>query len=245
MPEQDPKVGPVFRYNEPPKPFEYAIGDSENIEAISAHIERHVGPVNSVFHEIVSDKVHIDVHIVAPSEKFPFYTLVTSGMSDKRMKVPSAENAHLCFSELFICLPPDWKMERADWKDEANYWPIRWLKTLARFPHEYDAWLWWGHTMPHGDPPTPIHASTKLCAFLLLQNFRLPDAFGRLKISEEKVIHFLSVIPLYNDELEYKFKQGGEGIESCFREAGLSEVLNINRPSCLAPPGFLSRLFGK
>jgi hypothetical protein len=244
MGEQDSKVGPTFRYTEPSKPFEFAIGDSENIEAISAHITRHVGPVETVFHEIISDKVHIDVHIVAPSEKFPFYTLVTSGMSDRAMKAPE-KYARFAHAELFICLPPAWKMEQADWKDEANYWPVRWLKTLARFPHEYDAWLWWGHTMPHGDPPAPIHPSTALSAFLLLQNFRLPDAFRTLKISEEKTIHFLSLVPLYSDELEYKFKHGGEGIESRFKQTGLSEVLDIKRPSCLPKPGFFARLFGK
>lgn len=243
MSDQDSKVGPTFRYDAPPKPFEFAIGDSENIEAISAHIERHVGPVKTVYHEIISDKVHIDVHIVAPNEKFPFYTLVTSGMSDRPMKAPE-KYAHFAYSELFICLPADWKMDQADWKDDANYWPIRWLKTLARFPHEYDAWLWYGHSMPHGDPPTPIHPATNLCAFLLLQNFRLPRAFGTLKISEEKTIHFLSLIPIHQDELELKFKKGGEEIEARFNKAGLSELLNINRPSCVSRGGFFSRLFG-
>jgi hypothetical protein len=244
MPEQDPKVGPTYRYTEPTKPFEFAIGDSENIEAISAHIERHIGPVATVFHELISDKVHIDIHIVAPSDRFPFYTLVTSGMSDRRMPA-QGPNAHLCFSELFICLPPDWKMDQADWKDDANYWPIRWLKFLARFPHEYDAWLWFGHTMPNGDPARPVHASTALCSFLLLQNFRLPDGFRSLHVNEEKRIHFLSVIPLYQDELDLKLHKGAEAIESRFRKAGLSEVLDIRRPSCVSTAGFFSRIFGR
>lgn len=63
----------------------------------------------TVFHEIISDKVHIDIHVVAPSKKFPWYTLVTSGMSDVPMRAPE-QYPDLAFAELFLCLPPDWKM---------------------------------------------------------------------------------------------------------------------------------------
>ena len=56
----------VLRHKERSIPFEMAIGDSENIEAISEHIAEHIGPVDSVFHEIISDLVHIDVHVVKP-----------------------------------------------------------------------------------------------------------------------------------------------------------------------------------
>mgnify|MGYP000664765674 CR=1 FL=1 len=37
-----------------------------------------------VFHELMSDIVHIDVHIVPPDENRPFYLLFTTGMSDSR-----------------------------------------------------------------------------------------------------------------------------------------------------------------
>ncbi|WP_251274378.1 hypothetical protein, partial [Enterobacter hormaechei] len=46
------------------KDFVPAIGEEQHIEAISAHLERHLGPVSGVFHEIISDLVHIDVHVV-------------------------------------------------------------------------------------------------------------------------------------------------------------------------------------
>ncbi len=54
----------------------------ECIEQISSHIEAHLGKVETVFHEILSDIVHIDVHFVKPTSEFPFVRLVTSGMSD-------------------------------------------------------------------------------------------------------------------------------------------------------------------
>lgn len=85
--EDKPKAGvvslsgqPIYQHGEP-TPWAPPAGE-ENVEEISAHIERHLGPVDSVYHEILSDTVHIDVHIVKPTESFPFHRLVTSGMSD-------------------------------------------------------------------------------------------------------------------------------------------------------------------
>jgi hypothetical protein len=54
----------------PRKDFVLATGE-EHIEAISAHLERHLGPVSGVFHEIISDLVHIDVHVVPANDHCP------------------------------------------------------------------------------------------------------------------------------------------------------------------------------
>ncbi|WP_262922976.1 suppressor of fused domain protein [Hymenobacter cellulosilyticus] len=62
-----------------------------------------------MFHEIISDKVHLDVHVVDPSKDFPFYTLVTSGMSDLPMAVPEGEE-EARYAELCVLLPSTWQM---------------------------------------------------------------------------------------------------------------------------------------
>ena len=49
------------------KPFEFAFG-GESMDTIANHIARWVGSPENVYHELVSDKVHIDVHIVAPHQ---------------------------------------------------------------------------------------------------------------------------------------------------------------------------------
>ena len=80
----------------------------EHIEAIGAHIERHLGPVSGVFHEIISDLVHIDVHVVPANEQFPYLRLVTSGMSDLPMTVPAEVDADVPrYMELMVTLPAD------------------------------------------------------------------------------------------------------------------------------------------
>lgn len=119
--EKSESGAPIYRYeNVKPKDFTPATGDGDNIEAISAHIEKHIGPISTVYHELVSDLVHIDVHWIEPSEEFPFHTFVTSGMSDHPMTVPEGmEEAK--YAELCILLPEEWlaKGLRGDELDQA------------------------------------------------------------------------------------------------------------------------------
>jgi hypothetical protein len=89
--EQSESGAPIYRHENREREFEFAIGDSENIDRITEHIEAHVGPVATVFHEVISDLVHVDIHIVEPRPARNCYTLVTSGMSDRaklRRSVP-------------------------------------------------------------------------------------------------------------------------------------------------------------
>ena len=69
-----------------------------------------------VFHELISDQVHIDLHWVKPTAERPFHTLVTSGMSNLPMTTPpGAEEVR--YAELSICLPADWKLSEEDFKE--------------------------------------------------------------------------------------------------------------------------------
>ncbi len=224
---------PVYRHKDRKREFEFAIGDSENIERISDHIEEFVGPVATVFHELLSDLVHIDVHIVEPSPERNYYTLVTSGMSDRPMHAPEGAE-ELRYAELLIALPPDWPMGQEDWKKPDNYWPVWLLKFLARFPHEYETWLWGMHTVPNGDPPEPYSGNTELCAAMLLPPIRTEEGFRELRIDDDKTIHFFAIVPLHQDELELKLKEGAEALFDGFDEHRVSELLDPSRPSSLA-----------
>ena len=181
--ETSPSGARIYRYKEPSRGWVPASPDV-NQEDIEHHIEKWVGGFESVYHELASDLVHIDVVFVEPSAERNFYTLVTSGMSSRAMRAP--ESAQGCeYAELSICLPPDWPLGQSDFKDDRNYWPVRALKYLARFPHKYDAWLWWGHTIPNGDPPQPFADNTKLCGMILAPPVLLPDGFFQLHVSAD------------------------------------------------------------
>ena len=84
-------------------------GDLSLIEAVSDHIERYIDKIDIVMHEIVSSKVHIDVHVVRATPQRPYQTLVTSGM-ELPMQTP-AELKDARLAELMICLPRDWPID--------------------------------------------------------------------------------------------------------------------------------------
>jgi Suppressor of fused protein (SUFU) len=216
----------IWRHEAKEKAFQIAEGDAEALEAIERHLEKYVGKLETVLHEIVSDLVHIDVHVVAPTTERNFYTLITSGMSDLPMNAPDGAE-EFRFAELLICLPADWVIPKVN--DEEHWWPIRCLKYLARFPHEYDTWLAEGHTIPNSDPPEPFASNTQLCCALLTPPLLFGDEFRSLKIREDKTINFYSLLPIYKEEMEFKLKHGGEQLYDRFDQAGINELLDINR----------------
>ena len=214
----------VYRHEARSRDFEMAIGDSENIERIDAHISKHIGPVANVWHELISDLVHIDVHWVKPTEERPCHTLITSGMSDRPMSTPPGAEG-FSYAELMVCLPEDWPLDEASLADGANFWPIKWLKYLARFPHEYETWLFDGHTVPNGDPAEPLDPSTELIGWLLTFPATVPEEFMCLEIDADKSIYFLAIIPLYQSEMDYKLQKGTEKLLERFDKAGYNEVI--------------------
>jgi len=234
-PEYSESGAPIYRYKArepgwtPPN-----MGDS-NMAEIEAHIESHIGKPTMVWHEIVSDLVHIDVHQISPTEDRPYWTLVTSGMSDLPMTVPKAAGSFR-FCELMICLPKSWKMEQTDWKNEQFYWPVRWLKICARFPHEYKTWLSWGHTLPNGDPPSPFCASTNFSCMYLGVPRTVSKEFWHLDIRPEKKISFFALYPLYSGEVALKLKNGAEHIEELFDRNKISEIVDLNRKDLSQKP---------
>lgn len=224
---------PIRRYDaSPERGWTPPDMSGSSIDEIERHIATHIGKVDSVFHEILSDLVHIDVHIVKPTAARPYYTLITSGMSDLPMTVPE-EARNFAYAELMLCLPESWPM---DSKDETYYWPIRWLKLLARFPHEYKTCLGALHSMPNGDPAEPLAANTRLCGIMLGLPMTVSVDFHQLRVSDEKTIHFYSVLPLHQDEMDFKLKRGGAALVDRFEQAKITELLDPQRPSAVRRP---------
>ncbi|MDN3641040.1 suppressor of fused domain protein [Simiduia curdlanivorans] len=218
---------PIFRYTDGEKEWEAATGE-ECIEEISDHIERHIGKVSSVFHELLSDTVHIDIHHVKPTEARPFHTLVTSGMSDLAMNVPTDVNSTR-YMELMVTLPEHWKIDDESFKDEIWYWPIRQLKFLARFPHKFETWLGWGHTIPNGNPAEPFADNTKLSGSIILPSVYVPEEFTSLRINESKVIEFFSLVPLYDEEMELKLSKGSDLLLDKFDQHRINDLIRVDR----------------
>lgn len=202
--------------------------------AIDRHVERFIGPVETVQHEIVSDLIHVDIHVVPATADRPFHALVTSGMSDRPMRIPDELRGEVPdFAELMILLPPVWPLDQDDWKDERHYWPIRQLKILARLPHEYDTWLGAWHSMPNGDPAQPFAPDTDFCAVMLAPPIRFPDEFRTIRADDGREIGLFAVLPLLPDEIEAKVTLGVDALLDAFEKHDITELFDPHRSSSL------------
>lgn len=210
---------------------------------IRSVVERHLAqflPARStVWHEIISDLVHIDVYCFVPTPERAFYTLVTSGMSDLPMNVPEGLE-DMARAELLICLPPDWKigqlgdtLAQDDLEDFSNYWPIHMLKYLARMPHEYHTWLGWGHSIPNGQSPEPF-ANTSFVGTVIGPVVTLPDEFVSVQV-DDQTVWFYGLYPVYAEEMQFKIDtpEGADALFEKFESAGVTELIDLQRPNVM------------
>ena len=66
---------------------------------------------------------------------------------------------------------------------------------------------------------------------LVPPTYLFPDEFVGLPLDDEQIMYFLSVIPLYREEMDFKLKHGAEALLERLGEVGVSEILDIHRPN--------------
>ena len=216
----------LFKKKHPKKSplFLYTMKEQEQYEA---YITQQYGPFTSVLHEIVSPDIHLDIILVPPTEKNPYYKLITMGMGAYKMNVPSnLAQYELERAELVIYLPPTWDIH----SDEDEYfWPIKQLKTLGRLPINGNTWLGFGHTVSTDAENTPFADNTKFCSMMLTMATDQNNEPLDLRIDGLGKINMYQLFPLYEEELEYKQKSDAKSLLALFSDEDLLPVLNINR----------------
>ncbi|GET46018.1 suppressor of fused domain protein [Capnocytophaga felis] len=200
------------------------------MDEICEHFKRYIGEPESVFHEIMSEYVHIDVHWIKPTEERPYHVLFTTGMSDYPMYLPKElENPNeFSHAELMVYLPKDWKIEENSF-DADSYWPIYFLKMIARFPHQYKTWMAEGHTIPNGPEAEPIANTNFGCILLMPPYLSAPQDFLKLQTKDDTTINFYCILPLYAEEMDLKLEEGVDILLDLFDEYQISEVIDVHR----------------
>lgn len=238
----------IFRHEQVAEDVGFTLEPTPFMEDIERHVERTVGPISYVFHEIVSDGIHLDLLIVPPtglepSEEHPLgtdhFTIVTMGMSSRPMTLSPKSSPQLRFAELMIALPANWPGLLPDgtfdgsMNQEEAWWPVRWLKNLARLPHDYGTYLAYGHTVPNGDPPEPFASNTGYCCMAVLPGLLSPNA-ARLVLTDDLSINFYALWPMYAEEVDLKLEQGMDALLERWDEIDLFELIQPDRPNtCL------------
>jgi hypothetical protein len=162
-----------------------------------------------------------DVHQIPPGfHGRDFHTLVTSGLSDRAMEIPQDLGREHARVELILYVA------------EPRPEHVRLLTTSAGLAFEPGTWLGQGHTIPNGQPPSPLFPGTALCGLLLMPTVLEPDAFlsDHLTIDGDPV-NFLWLVPLTRAELDLKIEKGLPALLQRFDDGALSHVLDAGRPS--------------
>ncbi len=230
--EVSPGGSNIYRYEERQDQDKLHLPDVERVYA--QEVEDHFdalfpGRETRVLHEIMSDFVHIDVHIMEPTSEQPFYVVYTTGMSDLPMTLPAQVKEDISRAELYILLPGGWDLrELGPETPSAVCWPLELLRFLARFPHEYKSWLAYGHTMPNGPDYAPFDESVGFGGVVLNWG---DGPLGTVEAKDGQKIYLYGVIPCYKEEIEYKLKYGMDKLDALLREHGALEVLDPKRPN--------------
>lgn len=197
-----------------------------NVEAAAAiieHIRAHIGPVDTVFHQLDEDGTAIDIHHVPPGEGRPCHTLVTTGMSDR----PMPEGSGVRHAELVLRLPADWPMGEDELDADSAAWPLELMRALGQLPHRHGVPIDFGMCSNDSTLPFGMLKDTGFSAVLLAPPVTVPDEFWCLDAGRGRVIDFFGVIMLYPQELELaRF----EGVVALARKLDSKSVTELVTP---------------
>ena len=201
--------------------------EQEDWGAVETHLERYFGPCDNVFHEIMSPDIHVDIYIMKPTPERNYYVLSTFGMGAHRMNVPEElAGKKLERAEIIVTLPPDWKVTEPG---EEWYWPIRWLKILARLPINEEGWLGWGHTIANPDD-APFAENTRLCGVMITQPQGFDEDAVCCPLPGGDEVNFYHMIPLTFEEMQFKLAHDAQTLLERFTPEQLA-VVDIHRES--------------
>lgn len=157
----------------------------------------------------------------AAGETREFFTLVTWGVSDRRMPNPSAETPYRCELVLYCDRP------------KAEYREL--LRWLAKMPFtEKDVWFDFGTTVTNGTPPEPLFDESPLSSILFLWSPIVSDQalMDSLRIGGDPVI-LLWIVPITESERRFIQSEGTDAFLSVMDEHEHPLLLDEKRPGYL------------
>lgn len=152
-------------------------------------------------------------------EKEGVLLLFTSGLS-KTNQFVGDNNKNLEKIELYICLPEYFDLTK-------EQWPTFWLDKIATIPQKNKTWLGIGDSIPAGNPPVAISEKLTANHFVIME----PNAVQKY-ITENNGVCYLAVVPIFQEELDYKLRNSHTVLFKKFSKNGITEMVDIYRSSC-------------
>lgn len=167
--------------------------------------------------------------LIVPETRSQVTVVMTNGLSSYKMPVPEKLGGRE-FNELYFCLPSYW-----EWNDFDNpnmNWIYPWIQRLTKFVIEKQTWFGPGHTMPCGADMESLSPLMRQNHFFLSEPLLLKDELSPLKLGE-KTVHFLAIIPIFPDEMDFKQGKGTFKFLQKLSTHGITEKLDDFRNTIL------------
>jgi len=209
-------------------------GDVELIRAIDRHIEQHFDGDFFVMDEIESALVHIDLFVVPAKGDREHHVVFTCGMAERPMNVPQACEAPR-FAELTLSLPAEWPLSKNAWQEERWWWPLRLLKSMARYPHDNGTWLSCGHSVPGSTSGMPFADSTRMTDIVILEPRMIDEETATFHEGSRGNIPIWGLFPAHASEIEFKRRHSAEKLQELLDGKGVTELVQPGRESVISP----------
>jgi hypothetical protein len=157
-----------------------------------------------------------------------FSILATSGLSQYKMPFSEAENNEP-FIELCFALPSYWDNT---FQSENSKWVLEKLKFLCNFVLGRNTHFWDGHTMPNAKPNKPFSETMKQEYLFFSKSILYTDQLSQVML-EEKTIHLLFLIPIFQKEFEHKLSRGTMALKKKIVNINAGEILDDFRTTAI------------
>ena len=204
--------------------------DNDILGHVKVHIDQQFGVYTQLLTDNSDPDYPLEIAVIPPRLDHDYYTLVTVGLSRHRMGFPEERrDEKLERAELLINLPRDWRLTKADCREERWNWPIRMMLATAHFAMEDpEVGLESRTTLDEGEDGIPFAENTELRGEILL----CPGVFGTdsffCRLPDGDEVNFYQVIPLYREEIQYKLEHGSDALLDLCPDESL-EVINPHR----------------
>lgn len=179
--------------------------------------------------ELLPAENGIGILIVSLPGKQDVRLLMTDGLSSYKMPVPPAES-EFAHRELYFCLPGYWDLD--DLELFKKSWVVVWIKKLANFVVENHSWFGHGHTLVLKQEHLPLSSTMKQNHLFLSNPIFLEDELETFVCGTKKILP-LSIIPIFEDEMDYKQGKGTVKFMRKLLGHGVTEKLDDYRKTVL------------
>lgn len=167
---------------------------------------------------------------IAIESRSPVTVVMTNGLSEYEMNVPEILKG-LEHNELYFCLPSYWDLEDLD--NPNMNWVLPWIQRLTDYVLDKQTWFGHGHTMPCGKDMESLSPTMHQNHLFLSNPILLEKELEPLKVNGKQV-HFLAIIPMFPDEMDYKQGKGTLKLMRKFLSHGVTELLDDYRKTVLS-----------